>query len=535
MPEPVPSANRQFRTLEAILLAAAFAVAHTQSPLYYSNQNQYFLHGLADGGLGHLKKDWLANTTDPTPVFSALVAAGYRYLGEWSFQAAYFLMLMGYFLAARSLVTALPGVRNSRSCRLLWAAGFIAAHAAVLRVASVEFTDVDYPWYFQSGVASQYLLGPGLQPSAFGVLLLGALAAFANGRPVLACGLAALPCAFHSTYLLPSGLVVFGFVIVTLKRSEHSGPIAFRGMLLASAVFVPVTAITLFRFGPENPNIFTESQRILAEIRIPHHCIVERWFDLIAGLQLSWAFLGIVLLWRSPLFLVLLIAATLGVALTLAQYDSGNPTFALMFPWRISVLLVPVATAVILARLVRLVPASSIAEWIGAGLVLALVLGGLWVMAAKKGYHTNDAENAIHEYVRTHASPDDVYLLPVSMPAVGTGHGATSNTFTPPPRPKPGSNEIPVDWQRFRLVTGARIYVDFKSVPYADTQVLEWLRRMRQSEAWYAGDWNAVGVHEALRKEGVTHIVTPREKPIQAEYLEELPFNDAVYAIYRLK
>src|SRR5690242_17866429 len=39
-----------------------FAVAHTQCPLYYSNQNQYFLHGLAAGGLGYLNEDWLANT-----------------------------------------------------------------------------------------------------------------------------------------------------------------------------------------------------------------------------------------------------------------------------------------------------------------------------------------------------------------------------------------------------------------------------------------------------------------------------------------
>ena len=68
--------SRWARCLEALLLALAFAVAYTQSPLFYSNQNQYLLHGLAKGGYGHLSHDWLANTHDPTPVFSALVAAG---------------------------------------------------------------------------------------------------------------------------------------------------------------------------------------------------------------------------------------------------------------------------------------------------------------------------------------------------------------------------------------------------------------------------------------------------------------------------
>ena len=68
------------RPLEATVLAAVFAVAYTQSPLYFSNQNQYFVQGLADGGHGHLAADWLANTRDPTPVFSALVTVAYRTL-----------------------------------------------------------------------------------------------------------------------------------------------------------------------------------------------------------------------------------------------------------------------------------------------------------------------------------------------------------------------------------------------------------------------------------------------------------------------
>ena len=37
-----------------------FALAYTQAPLYYSNQNQYLLHGLATAGYGHLDGDWLA-------------------------------------------------------------------------------------------------------------------------------------------------------------------------------------------------------------------------------------------------------------------------------------------------------------------------------------------------------------------------------------------------------------------------------------------------------------------------------------------
>src|SRR5947208_5626349 len=105
-------------TLEAVLLAAAFAVAHTQSPLYYSNQNQYLLHGAALAHHGHLAHDWLATTRDPTPLFSALVAAAYS-VHPWLLQPAYFILLMGYFLAVRWLVAAVPGFPDTRASRVM--------------------------------------------------------------------------------------------------------------------------------------------------------------------------------------------------------------------------------------------------------------------------------------------------------------------------------------------------------------------------------------------------------------------------------
>ncbi len=531
MPE---STLRSARYLEAMLLAVAFALAYTQSPLYFSNQNQYLLHGLAAGGLGHLDRDWLANTRDPTPVFSAFVGASYRHLGEWSFQATYFLLLMGYFLSTRWLVAPMPGLPDTRAFRLAFAALFTAAHAAILRVASVELAGVDYPWYLQSGVANQYLLGTGLQPSAFGVLLLTALAAFANGRPVLAGTMVGLACAFHSTYLLPAAMLFPGFLVMTVKKSENGGPAAFKGFLVASILAAPAAVYALFTFGSANHNTFAESQRILAEVRIPHHSEIERWFAVPDALQIAWIAVGLLLLRRSALFWVLVPAAAIGLALSLVQYETGNHTLALLFPWRIAALLVPVATAVILANAAAFLPASRSVEWIASAVVVALTVGGIWVMAARVGYRVNHAEVELLEYVRTHAEPQDTYLLPVGIPEVGGGRGTASTTFTPPPRPKEGSNLIPVDLQRFRLHTGSPIYVDFKSVPYFDLEVIEWLRRMRQCEAWYAGDWTSLGQVQELRAAGITHIVVPAAKPLPTDHLDVV-HSDPAYIVYRLR
>src|SRR4051794_34225698 len=82
---------------------ALFAVAYCQAPLYYSNQNQYFLHGLADAGYGFLREDWLANTRDSTPLFSALVAFTVRHLHPWAFHLYYALLLGAYATAMLGL------------------------------------------------------------------------------------------------------------------------------------------------------------------------------------------------------------------------------------------------------------------------------------------------------------------------------------------------------------------------------------------------------------------------------------------------
>jgi hypothetical protein len=207
---------------------------------------------------------------------------------------------------------------------------------------------------------------------------------------------------------------------------------------------------------------------------------------------------------------------------------------ALLFPWRISALLVPVASAIIVAKAASLLPPSKWVMWVSAGLVMLLAGAGVWVMVDRLGYRSGDDERELYEYVRTHAAASDVYLLPVRVPAVGNGRGSISTSFTPPPRPKTGSNLIPVDLQRFRLHTGVPIYVDFKSVPYADMEVLHWLRRVRQCESWYDGDWTRATVEDEMKREGITHVVTPVNRPIVVPYLEEV-HSDAAYIVYRLR
>ena len=229
-----------------LIWAVLFALSYTQSPAYYSNQHQYYLHGFAEAGVGYLNEDWLANTQDPTPVYSWFVAQVYRLFGPFAFQVIYFLLLVVYFESIRRIIGALPGFPKRGPAMVLFLTLFLASHAAIVRVASVRLLGVDYPWYLQAGLAAQYLLGPGLQPSAFGVLLVVSLAAFVNQRPILAAILAAAAAVIHATYMLPAGLMVFAYLVVFFRDGKTR--VAIISGALALAMVLPVVAFNARTF-----------------------------------------------------------------------------------------------------------------------------------------------------------------------------------------------------------------------------------------------------------------------------------------------
>ena len=72
-------------------------------------------------------------------------------------------------------------------------------------------------------------------------------------------------------------------------------------------------------------------------------------------------------------------------------------------------------------------------------------------------------------------------------------------------------------------------------MPYAAREVLEWLRRVEQVQAWYLNrDWNRSELREQLRKERITHVVAARQQPLKADFL--IPeYQDKWYVVYRVK
>src|SRR5262249_31082393 len=155
------------------------------------------------------------------------------------------------------------------------------------------------------GLANQYVLGPGLQPSAFGVLLVTSLAAFGHGRQALAAACCCAAAIFHSTYLLPAAYLTLAYMAVLWWEGRGRAALLFGiGSLVA---VLPVVIYNVRQFAPSSAEEFAQAQHLLAAFRIPHHALIDRWLDKVAAIQIVWMALGIFLTRGTRLFPVLLL------------------------------------------------------------------------------------------------------------------------------------------------------------------------------------------------------------------------------------
>ena len=529
-----------------LLAGMAFAAAYGQAPLFYSNQNQYFVHGYAHAGQDLLDEDWLAGTLDPTPVFTALVSFTVEFLSPWVFHVYEFLLLALY--GATLLILFASFVEREVFLRRwpLFLFLLILLHSAAIRWLSYRLFGQDYPWYFQSGVAGQYVLGSMFQPSVFGVWLLVAVTAFVRGHPMWAAFLVSLAGTVHPTYLLPGALLTLGFLISYFVEKRRGA--AIRLGLVTLILVVPITLYSVWTFDATSAKEFREAQNILVNVRIPHHSRPDLWLDWIAVLQILWMGVGIVLSFRTRFFLVLLIPFLLGTVLTLVQVATNDPGLALLFPWRISSVLMPLATGVILSRGVSRLATRSASEelfktsslalraaavYVG---IICLAAIGIWISLGRLAFHISEDELPLLNFVESNRERGDVYLLPVRVPdLVSSTRGSLSSDFKPLPDKRQDARIIPIDLQRFRLQTGTPIFVDFKSVPYKDVEVIEWRNRLRLAEQIQEKllRKQAHEVIPLLQKRGINHVIFPATVEWSDPRFERI-YRDEAYQIFKL-
>jgi len=520
--------NKQSRVLIRNLVflvfwAALFTLAYAQSPLYTSNQNQYFLHGLARAGFGFLSKDWLVSTLDPTPVFSKFIEISWRTIPWRPVFYLYYGILAGvYLFSMLGIANQLWGISNTREKRWLYLTFLIILHSAALRFIVVSLFGENWDYLFDGGVAGQRLLGTVFQPSTFGVFLILSINLFLRGKRVWAIVCLLTATTFHPTYLLSAGILTVTYMGITFwETRELRAPLVLG--LVALIGVSPILWNTLVTFGGTASDITAQARKLLVEFRIPHHAVIAEWFDASVLIKLGFVGLALIILYfankavtvrssatitlPAKLFHIILWPTLIALSLTLLQFFTANIILALLFPWRLSTWLVPLSLSIITGWLVFWVfehfHFERCSHWILAGsLAVALIFaitGVLKFSALWQEKHTA-ADRPMMAYVEAYKKSRDVYL-------------------------------IPIDMQDFRLETGAPAYIEFKSIPYKDTEVLEWRRRVEFARKFYAQP-RCKKISQWSEKEGFTHFVLPVDHEIVGCELVEPVYQDDAYGVY---
>ena len=377
---------------------------------------------------------------------------------------------------------------QTRLSRGLFLALFTAFNAAALRFVLVRSLGTNWAYLFDGGVAGQRLLGEVFQPSTFGVLLLLAINLFLRDKPLWSALPLVLAATFHPTYLLSAGVLTAVFMGILLWEQRNIRQPLWLGLLALLGV-LPILYHALIIFSPSGPTLIAEARRLLVEFRIPHHALPVEWWDMTVAVKIGLMLIAIYLARKTRLVYILLVPFLVASLLTATQMITGNHVLALLFPWRISTVLMPLALAALVGaalqwfchRFTTFIERHERALLnisITAAILLALAGAGIFIVNAQDRATSPDHKMIAH-VIETH-TPGQVYVIPLNL-------------------------------QNFRLETGASIFVEFKSIPYKDEEVLEWYRRVRMAGRLYQAINSTYGCAalEELYAEGVTHVVLP--------------------------
>lgn len=503
----------KLRRIEDVALLVGAAVASVAYGLTFgftygvNNQTEYMLGALRLLDPSVLGNDWFAaHTLNYHPVFAyvgwLLLAVGGR--GGWGVGISTVVCAAGgamcvYWLARRLLPRPL------------------AAPTFLLTVAAMAVTGT-------RELAGTYVFDPIFQPSTLStVALLGAIAAFVDGRALLSGVLLAVAGAIHANFLV-LGLGVFALATLAAGRDDlrrralrQLGPAALVLLLMSPVIFRAVHG------GAD----VAKAQQILFDIRSPHHYHPRNWvgdffpfalwqtlglsagawvlrlsdgrgrrFGAIVGSLLVVVWAGTVLsvvfdvhratqmfVWRLAPFIDLLMELLIAATVVRMVVSPDRPPRVGLAGLGV---VVASAAALLLAS-IRSEPLASYLEWLAVGACAALlahgVASGMPIAGraiARWSRHAHWAALAVSALLLVTVVRDPLRTMEhrsnllTGMPGVESDLYAWIRANTP----KDAVFLSPPGLERFRLGAERPIVVDWKAVTYVPAELLEWYARL---------------------------------------------------------
>ena len=472
--------------------------------LYFGNQTNKFLYGMAAAGRGELSVDWLANTKDPLPIFSFLVQMTEQYLNE-SFFYVYQVLLNGVFLfSIVGIVDHFYNIKRNWKIFLVFISLFFLSIST--------FWPSDSPYVLYDGVASQDIDFNTFLPNSFGVFLFLSLYLFLKKKRVAALFVMAIAYYFHPAYLISGAALVAIFMLLDYLENKNIKQV----LMIAGIALAIVSPVLIWNFTANADATVEQIQQathIIVNERIPHHTIVSRWWGINDFIKVVILLAALMVTHRTKLFPILAVGFVFFAVPTLAMAIRPSNQINILQLWRVSVLFVPLSTTVLLAWGVsKMVSAenSNLSIW-QTGFFIFLVGIAVYVGVQDQQSKITEYQNRLAlpmmEFITSNHQSGDQYLVPIKD----------------------------LNFQDFKLQTGVPLMVNWKSNPWNALDTLEWYERVEQGMRFYTLPQEKACDKLSQLQEwyGITHVVLPSGKVFYCEG-DEI-YKDTFYKVYQLE
>ncbi|MFC2175524.1 hypothetical protein ACFLR1_00965, partial [Bacteroidota bacterium] len=492
----------------------------------------------------------------PFPLFSFLIYIIWAFLHPMVTYVVYGLLNAIYTFSVFGIADSLINVYSKKSRLLLFSTMFFFVHANELWSSFLGLlSGLELAWVWDSGITEQGVLRGYLQPSVFGVFLILSLYFFLKKSvegTFLALAVAAI---FHANYVLIGGLMgafYFSYFYKTAERKQ-----LFIWVAVSTIAVLPYLIYIVLQFIPEvSEGTKVLDNAVLTTMPNNPHLDLKNWYTPKTFLQII-VLVAALISFRKTLFGKALLAfSVVGVVLSIAAFAVDSTVLMSLNPWRISVAIIPLASVMLLWKLLTSKHGEkiflSMLLFSGIG-VLSLIVFRLFGNAAfLSGWKT---ATTIALLVGLFATPfiirikgyekakTALHLLLIITLFISGTFGVTMdlkfrNATNEHPmmsfmqRQKDSANLciIPTEMSDFRLATNCAVVAD-KNLVYGKGLAKQ-LERIAAAENFYAINWtNETAILDFLDTYHANRLIVPASKKLPPLHQITNLYNDKHFVI----
>jgi hypothetical protein len=420
------------------ILSTIFVLTIQQFEIYTGNSN-HLIHSIKNFDSNKLQFDWIANQSNHLPLFAFFNKI---FIFFFSPKIIYFLHFFLLFICIHFIFliceNIYPFLKRQYS-KYIW---------------YLFFCIIYHENSFFSGVAGQDVINQGYQPASFGVLFFIAFYLILKKRYFLSIITICLTGSFHPTYLLHTGFFILGLVIYFLSKKNYF--LIFKSIILYTVLILPITVFIIFNFLLIDKEIVLIGQQILIN-RIPHHANIVYWISYKDIFIVFIFFISLFLIKNHKvLFLTYLIFGLFPLIISITQLFYNIQSLGLMFPWRASVIIMPLSSMIIITKIISFIDLKKTSVRV---IPLLFMIFTLIFFTYKSYFLKNLNKDIKYNHQLSKRIKDHYDVIERIL--------------------------IPSDLDFIRMNTGLPIFIDWKHHAFKYDEIIEWKRRLDLSDNFY--------------------------------------------------